>query len=118
MSKERARRRAELEREEAVRAAARAAAQERREREEARRRTVRAFTTDRVRRSSVRIGGGRPAGRLATRSRLQTAALVAAYVVANLLVWLVRPDWPARLGAGVVSVLTFPVLRLLLFGRR
>jgi hypothetical protein len=30
----------------------------------------------------------------------------------NLLVWLVRPDWAARLGALVVSAVVFPVVRL------
>ena len=32
----------------------------------------------------------------------------------NLLVWLVRPDWAARLGAFVVSAIVFPVVRLVM----
>jgi hypothetical protein len=44
--------------------------------------------------------------------------LVALLVGLNVVVWVVRPDWEARLGALVVSVLAFPVLRLLLFPRR
>ena len=115
MSKERARRRAEREREDAIRTAARAAAHERRERQQGRRRALRAAATDRVR------GGpraGRPTGVLASRSRLRTASLLAAYLLVNVLVWVLRPDWPSRFGALVVSLLTFPVARLLLFGRR
>jgi hypothetical protein len=30
----------------------------------------------------------------------------------NLLVWIVRPDWAARLGALVVSIVVFPVVLL------
>ena len=44
--------------------------------------------------------------------------LVVVLVCLNILVWVVRPDWAARLGALVVTVLAFPVLRLLLFSRR
>jgi Flp pilus assembly protein TadB len=114
MSKERARRRAAREHEAALRAAARAAEQERRERREARRRALKARTTDRVRVRPV----GRPTGTLATRRRHQTWFLVAALVLVNALLWWARPDWEARLGAAVVTVLAFPVLRLLLFSRR
>jgi membrane associated rhomboid family serine protease len=39
-------------------------------------------------------------------------ATVGILFVLNLLVWLVRPDWAARLGAFVVSLVVFPVLRL------
>ncbi len=114
MSKERAQRRAAREHEAGLRRAARAAEQERRERKAARRRAVRAATTDRVRLTPV----GRPTGTLARRRRTQTAMLVALLVGLNVVVWVVRPDWEARLGALVVSVLAFPVLRLLLFPRR
>ena len=44
--------------------------------------------------------------------------LAVVLVCLNILVWVVRPDWAARLGALVVTVLAFPVLRLLLFDRR
>ena len=33
-------------------------------------------------------------------------------ILLNLLVWLVRPDWAARLGALVVSAVVFPVVLL------
>jgi hypothetical protein len=33
-------------------------------------------------------------------------------------VWVARPDWPARLGVVVVAVLAFPALRLLVSTRR
>jgi Flp pilus assembly protein TadB len=111
VSKERARRRVEREREAAIRRAARAAQAERRERRHARRRTLHAATVGRVRPS------GRPIGVLARRHRQQTTGLVAVLVLLNLVVWVLRGDWPAVLGALVVSVLVYPVLRLLLFAR-
>jgi Flp pilus assembly protein TadB len=114
VSKERARRRAAREREAALRTAARAAQAERRERQQARRRMVRAATTDRVRLVPV----GRPTGALAQRRRVTTSLLVAALAFAVVVVWVVRPDWPARLGAVVVAVLAFPALRLLVSARR
>ena len=30
----------------------------------------------------------------------------------NVLVWIVRPDWAARVGAAVVSIVVFPVVLL------
>ena len=114
MSKERARRRAEREREAAIRTAARAAEQERRERRAARTRALRAATTDRV----PRVGVGRDTGSLARRRRRQTSMVVALLVCIVVLVFVVREDWAARLGVVVVAILAFPVLRLMLFGRR
>ena len=38
-------------------------------------------------------------------------------IVVNVLVWLVRPDWAARLGALVVSAVVFPVVLLAVSGR-
>lgn len=114
MSKERAQRRAAREREAALRTAARATEQERRERRAARKRALRAATSDRIRLAPV----GRPTGSLARRRRLQDSMLVAVLACLNLLVWVVRPDWPARLGILVVTLLAFPVLRLLIFSRR
>jgi hypothetical protein len=115
VSKERARRRAEREREAAIRTAARAAEAERRERREARRRALRRATTDRLpRRTPV----GRDTGTLARRRRVQRGLLLALLVALNVLVWVVRPDWEARLAAAVVSVLAFPVLQLLLLPHR
>ncbi|HET6626904.1 MAG TPA: hypothetical protein VFG63_10995 [Nocardioidaceae bacterium] len=110
MSKERARRRAEREKEAAIRAAARAAEAERRERRAARRRTLRRITAG--------FGStGRQTGILARRRRIQRSLLVALLVLLNLLVWMVRPDWEARLAALIVSVLAAPVLGTLLFRR-
>ena len=117
MSKERARRRVEREREAAVRRAARAAQAERRERRQARRRTLHGATVGRVPVPSGRGRAARPVGLLAQRRRRQTTALVAVLVLVNLVVFVVRGDWPAVLGAHVVSVLVYPVLRLLLFAR-
>ena len=114
MSKERAQRRAEREREAAIRTAARAAEQERRERQAARTRTIKAATTDRLRLRPT----GRDTGSLARRHRRQTTWVVLGLLVLVVLVWVVRDDWAARLGVLVVAVLAFPVVRLLLFGRR
>ncbi len=115
MSKQRAQRRAEREREAAIKAAARAAQAERRERREARRRAVRRLTTDRLPRPTA---VGRPTGDLARRRRVQTSLLLALLVAVNVLVWIVRPDWRARLAAFVVTVLVAPVLTALLVPRR
>jgi hypothetical protein len=113
MSKERAQRRAAREHEAALRRAARAAEQERRERQAARRNAVRAATTDRLRLTPV----GRPTGTLARRRRLQSSMLVVVLLCLNIVLWVVRPDWEARLAGVVLTVLAFPVLRLLLFSR-
>jgi len=107
MSKERARRRAEREREAAIRQAARERETERRSRAAARRQTLSGWVP-------------RPhltPGVLAARRRTEMMATVIVLFLVNLLVWLLRPDWAARLGALVVSVLVFPVLRLLLSRR-
>ena len=115
MSKERARRRAAREHEAALRTAARASEQERRERQGARRRALKAATTDRIR---LAAPAGRDTGALARKRRKRNTMLVVVLVCLNILVWVVRPDWEARLAAFVVTVLAFPVLRLLLFSRR
>jgi len=112
MSKERAKRRAEREREAAIRQAARAAEQERRERQAARKRAFRAATTDRLR------PVGRDTGLLARRRRAQITWLVIGLLVMIGLVWYVRDDWAARLAVVVFACLAFPVLRLMLFSRR
>ncbi len=108
MSKERAQRRAEREREAAVLAAARAAEAERRERRDAR---VRALTS----RLPKRRRG--PAGILAERRRKQNGALVAVLVALNVLLWVFSDDWALRLAGVVVSLLAAPVLHTLLFRR-
>ncbi|MCR6031991.1 hypothetical protein GGQ22_11090 [Nocardioides sp. zg-579] len=108
MSKERARRREERQREAAVLTAARAAEAERRERRDAR---VRAMT------SRLPARRTRPTGILAARRRRQWQWLLAGLLVANVAVWVFVPEWSARLGALVVSVLAAPVLFTLLFRR-
>jgi hypothetical protein len=115
MSKERARRRAEREREAGIRAAARAAQRERHERRAARARVARRVTIDRMPRLAP---AGRPTGTLAHRRRVQTSLLVALLVAVNVVVWVVRPDWASRFAALVVSVLAAPVLVTLLLPRR
>jgi hypothetical protein len=115
MSKERARRREQREREAAVKAAARAAEAERRERRAARAEAVRRHTTGRLPRMRP---VGRDTGSLARRRRIRRGLLVTLLVAVNILVWVVRPDWEARLAALVVSLLAFPVLALLLLSRR
>ncbi|WP_182526374.1 hypothetical protein [Nocardioides dongkuii] len=108
MSKERARRREERQREAAVMAAARAAEAERRERREARVRTV----TARLPRRRTR-----PGGILAERRRKQVWATGLLLLLVNLLVWAFSSDWPARAMVLVVSLLVAPVLHTLLFRR-
>jgi hypothetical protein len=102
MSKERARRRAEREREAAARAAARQKEAERRARARARRRALTGWIP-RARLSP---------GVFAARRRAELMTTVGILFLVNLLVWLVRPDWAARLGAFVVSLVVFPILRL------
>jgi hypothetical protein len=108
MSKERARRRAERERQAAVVAAARAAEAERKERRDAR---VRAVT------SRLPKPPKRPTGALAQRRRRQNGALLAGLLAFNLLVWLLFGEWEIQLAAFVVSVLAAPVFHTLLFRR-
>lgn len=115
MSKERAKRRTAREREAAIRSAARAAEEERRERREARKKALRRITTGQL---PARMTTGRQTGVLARRRRTRTALLVAFLLAVNILVWVVRPDWPARLAALVVSILVAPLLAGLLFRRR
>ena len=106
MSKERALRRAEREREAAIRAAARARQAERRARATARKKALTGWLP------TTRL----MPGELAARRRRELSATIAILLALNLLVWIVRPDWAARLAALVVSILVFPVL--LLFVRR
>lgn len=102
MSKERARRRAAREHEAALRAAAHQRKVERRSRSRALRRTA----TGWIPRPHLQPGV------LAARRRHELMATFGILLLLNLLVWLVRPDWAARLGAFVVSAVVFPVLRL------
>lgn len=102
MSKERARRRAEREQEAALKAAARQRDLERKARSRSRRRNL----TGWVPRPRLQPGV------LAARRRAELMATFGLLFLLNLLVWLVRPDWAARLGALVVSAVVFPVVRL------
>jgi hypothetical protein len=102
VSKERAQRRAAREREAAIKAAARARQAERRARSAARRQAL----TRWLPRSRLMPGA------LAARRRREVATTIAILVALNVLVWVVRPDWQARLGALVVSALVAPVLHL------
>ena len=102
MSKERARRRAEREREAAARAAARQRETERRARSRARWRALTGWIP-------------RPhlvPGVVAARRRAELMGALGLLLLLNLFVWIVRPDWAARLGALVVSVVVFPVVLL------
>jgi hypothetical protein len=107
VSKERAQRRAEREREAAVMAAARAAEAERKERREARHRTLTGWLPKRR----------RPTGILAERRRKQTGATIAMLLALNVLVWVFLQDWGISLAALVVSLLAAPVLYTMLFRR-
>jgi hypothetical protein len=115
MSKERQQRRAAREHEAALKASARAAEQERRERRAARASAVKRATTDRLPKVTRTR---RPTGTLARRRRIQRSMVLALLVALNVLVWVLRPDWAARLAALVVSVLAAPVLVTLLVPRR
>ena len=105
MSKERARRREAREREAAARAAERAAQARRRER----RRALLAPVVVPVRRARLALRTGRPTGVLAERRRMRIRMILALLMFAQLVVWVVRDDWGARLGALVLAVFVFPV---------
>jgi hypothetical protein len=107
VSKERAQRRAEREQAAALAAQARRRETERRAKAAARRRTL----TRWVPRPHLQPGI------LAARRRAELGATVGLLLLANLLVWLVRDDWAARTGALVVSLVVFPVVRLMVTRR-
>jgi len=102
MSKERARRREEREREAAIRTAARAAEAERAARRRARKASLR--------RRLVPLTTGRQTGVLARRRRTRLNVVVLVLLALQVLVWVVRPDWQARLAALLVAALAFPVI--------
>ena len=105
MSKERARRREQREREAAIMAAAKAAEAERKARRDARVRAMTSWLPKRRR---------RPAGILAERQRAQSRLLILVVVVLNVLVWLASGDCAVRVFALLVSVLVAPVVLILL----
>ena len=108
MSKERQVRRAEREREAAVRAAARARQEERRQRSAARRRALTGWLP-RPRRTP---------GLLARRRRREVTFTVCLLLALNVLVWVTRPEWGLRVLALMVSLLVAPVVHTMLFRRR
>ncbi len=110
MSKERARRREERERESAIRAAARAGEQERRARSAARRKRLTGWAPDR--------SHSRQMGTLARRRRQQLTMFVTGLVVLNLMIWFIWTDLWLQVLAAMVTVLGAPVFHTLLFPRR
>ncbi|MFL6155757.1 MAG: hypothetical protein ACJ72D_06700 [Marmoricola sp.] len=104
MSKERARRRELREAEVAVRTRARAEADAR----AARARARSAARAARLRRLGL-TSGGRQTGVIAERRRTRIRLIVGMLLFAQVVVWVVRPDWQARFGALVVSVFVFLV---------
>ena len=109
MAKERALRRAEREREAAIRAAARAAEAERRERRDARKRRVRSVIPQ--------FGVGTHQGILRRRRRLQNFVLFDLLLVLNIVVWFATDVWSIRILVLIACVLSFPVFKTLLFPR-
>jgi hypothetical protein len=108
VSRERARRRAEREREQGIRAAARAREAERAQRSAARRRAMVGWLpTPR-----------RAPGLLAQRRRRERTMTVCLLLAVNVLVWIVSREWEARAVCAMVSLLAAPVLHTLLFRRR
>ena len=51
-------------------------------------------------------------GVVAARRQAELTGALGLLFLLNLLVWIVRPDWAARVGALVVSVVVFPVVLL------
>ncbi len=108
MSKERARRREEREREAAIVRAAKAREAERRERRVSRQRRFAGLLPKRH---------SRQTGALAERRRRQVGATIAMLVALNVLVWVFVPDWSVRALILAVSLLAAPVLHTMLFRR-
>ena len=106
MSKERARRREAREADAAARSAAREAEALRR----ARRRTLVARVVAPIQRLRPAPSSGRPTGRLAERRRTRFRLLLVALALIQVLVWIIRPDWQARLAALVLALFCFPVI--------
>jgi hypothetical protein len=107
MSKERQHRRAEREREAAMRAAARQRESERKAKSRARRQLL----TRLVPRARLQPGI------IARRGRAELGATFLLLFILNVLVWMFVDGWAARFGAIVVSLLVFPVVRLMIAKR-
>ena len=101
MSKERAQRRAQREREAAVREAARAADAERAERKAARKQALTGWLPK---------PAPRPSGVLAERRRQQTGLMIAVLIALNVLVWVFFSDWAARAMIAVLTLLIAPLI--------
>jgi Flp pilus assembly protein TadB len=110
VSKERQRRRAAREAEVARAAAVR----ERKEAKRRRRRERVAALTGWLPRP---VKWGTHQGRLADRRRRRQGLLIAAFLVLQVVVFLLSPSWYLRIGVLVLSVLVFPVVSVLVFGR-
>jgi Flp pilus assembly protein TadB len=108
MSKERAKRREEREREAAIVRAARAREAEKRERRTARTRALTGLIPKRH---------SRQTGALAERKRRQVGITIALVVALNVLVWVFVPGWPARAMVLCVTLLAAPVLHTMMFRR-
>lgn len=104
MSKERARRREARERQAAEHAEAQASAAVK----AARQRRRRAFWERRM--AVLSSGSGQPTGILARRRRTRLNLIVIALFLTQVVVWIARPDWAARLAALVITLLAFPVI--------
>ncbi|MEV4090964.1 hypothetical protein [Streptosporangium saharense] len=112
MSRERARRRAEREAEQAKQAALRAV----REARLARRRELAGRVTALLPRRPVRIAAQR--GIKARRRRTQNGLVAVLFLIAQVIAWLLWSSWTARFGVFVLSILLVPVFITLVFDRR
>ncbi|GIH74128.1 hypothetical protein [Planobispora longispora] len=112
MSKERARRRAEREAEQARQAALRAEREARLARRRGRLGRVVALLPNRP----ARIATQR--GIKARRRRAQNGVVAVLFLIVQAIAWLLWSEWPARLGVFVVSLLLVPVLVTVAFDRR
>jgi hypothetical protein len=63
-----------------------------------------------LRRLRLALSTGRPTGILAERRRTRMRLLITALLLVQVLVWILRPDWQARLGAAVLALFCFPVI--------
>jgi len=102
MSKERARRREARQREAAIRAADARRRAERDARRRARKATLQRWV--------VPWTTGRQTGVLARRRRTRLNLVIATLLFVQVVVWVVRPDWQARIAALLVAALAFPVI--------
>jgi Flp pilus assembly protein TadB len=111
VSKERARRRQQRERDEAARRAAAERARERAARRQGTRDAV-------VARVPQRTRWHRQQGLLARRRRTQNGIIACLVLASQLVVWLLTPDFSARAIAAVLAVVITPVLVTLTLDRR